>query len=92
MLAARESITGLVSVVDEHRDAGGRGIRVLRCDHSIIGGSYVDTRAGEGLFLNESARLAADAQSIFGSFYFPTFAQYMDPPVGKDGRPRILQL
>ena len=76
LIESQESITGLLSVVDEKSAAGGRGLRLLRCDHSLIGGVYL---GNDTTPTNPSNRGGATFhQSIFGSFYFPTFVRYIE--------------
>lgn len=55
ILARNESVTGWISVVDEHISRrNDLHIRVMRAGHSLIGGMYAET-----------------GDSIFGSFYIP---------------------
>ncbi|KAF2647555.1 S-adenosyl-L-methionine-dependent methyltransferase, partial [Lophiostoma macrostomum CBS 122681] len=42
LLARQESITGYVSVLESHNDAA---FRLLRCDHSLLGGEWLVTPA-----------------------------------------------
>jgi hypothetical protein len=60
VLERSESVTGFVSVVRVSSDYG--PILVLRCDHSLLG----------GIFLNHQN------SSIFGSFYYMDFIRYVE--------------
>jgi hypothetical protein len=58
LLAQRPSVTGLVSVVEDHN----RGLRFLTCDHSVLGGMYTSAEFyGENIFaqfhVHEAVRL-----------------------------------
>ncbi|KAL2914314.1 hypothetical protein HK105_206086 [Polyrhizophydium stewartii] len=57
--AHEESVTGYVAVVDAPTEYG--PIRLMRCDHSILGGIFLEH----------------EGDSIFGSFYFLDFARYI---------------
>ncbi|KAI8911458.1 S-adenosyl-L-methionine-dependent methyltransferase [Gorgonomyces haynaldii] len=59
LIAHAESNTGFISIVNVPSDHG--LFRVMRCDHSIIGGGYLDY----------------NLDSIFGSFYFMDFVRYI---------------
>ncbi|KAF9431540.1 hypothetical protein BGZ76_000180 [Entomortierella beljakovae] len=48
ILARNESITGWISVVDEHTTRHDFHIRVMRAGHSLIGGMYAET--GDSIF------------------------------------------
>ncbi len=48
LLARQESITGYISVL-EYKD----GFRVMRCDHSLLGGEWVQKNKSPGFRLNE---------------------------------------
>ncbi|KAG0367526.1 hypothetical protein BGZ54_003719 [Gamsiella multidivaricata] len=48
ILARNESITGWISVVDEHAMRNDLHIRVMRAGHSLIGGMYAET--GDSIF------------------------------------------
>jgi hypothetical protein len=57
----RESVTGYISVVQSIQ----QGFRVMRCDHSLLGGEWIDHRGGPvsepiyGVFaMLEAVRLA----------------------------------
>lgn len=61
LLHRRESLTGYVSVLQSLQD----GFRVMRCDHSLLGGDWIDKRQGKlpepiyGVFVMlEAVRLA----------------------------------
>jgi hypothetical protein len=58
LLAKSFSITGYISVAEDP-NVNGMKIRVLRCDHSIIGGIFKDPKAWN--------------ESLFGVFYFLEF-------------------
>ncbi len=69
ILARQESLTGYVSVVDNLKD----GFRVMRCDHSLLGGEWINLPAGyagklrEPIYaifvMLEAVRLAEDEHS-----------------------------
>ncbi|KAH6601392.1 hypothetical protein BASA50_001662 [Batrachochytrium salamandrivorans] len=67
VLARRESVTGYVAVVNSPTEFG--TIRLLRCDHSILGGVY----------------LQYDHDSIFGSFYILDFVRFIKRDVPNSG-------
>ncbi|KAF9427045.1 hypothetical protein BGZ94_005573, partial [Podila epigama] len=48
ILARNESVTGWISVVDEHTKRNDFHIRVMRAGHSLIGGMYAET--GDSIF------------------------------------------
>ncbi|KAF9975788.1 hypothetical protein BGZ65_008097 [Modicella reniformis] len=48
ILARNESITGWISVVDEHTARHDHHIRIMRAGHSLIGGMYAET--GDSIF------------------------------------------
>jgi len=74
-LARADSVTGYVSVSEDPTQW--KGIRVLRCDHSIIGGVFLEY----------------NMDSVFGSFYWLDFVRFIERPVDKNaGQPRALQL
>ncbi|KAF9204609.1 hypothetical protein BGZ49_005098 [Haplosporangium sp. Z 27] len=64
ILARNESITGWVSVVDEHTARHNHHIRVMRAGHSLIGGVYVET--GDSIFgtfyIPEAVRLVKNRE------------------------------
>lgn len=45
----QESLTGYISVLDNVRD----GFRVMRCDHSLLGGEWINKPEGHPAVLNE---------------------------------------
>ncbi|KAL6718771.1 Two-component response regulator SSK1p [Lecanora helva] len=49
LVARQESRTGYVSVLDNFKD----GFRVMRCDHSLLGGEWVNKPEGHPALLNE---------------------------------------
>lgn len=59
LLDSEQSLTGLISIVEDASIEG--GIRVMKCDHSILGGIY----------------LLHDNVSIFHVFYMMDFVRYM---------------
>ncbi|KAJ1568704.1 hypothetical protein HK405_014817 [Cladochytrium tenue] len=61
LVARSWSTTGLVSVVEDPRFHG--GVRLLRCDHSVLGGVY--TRPGTGY----------QGDSVYDVFYLLEFAR-----------------
>ncbi|KIV85006.1 hypothetical protein PV11_00747 [Exophiala sideris] len=71
LLERKESITGYISVLDDTR----RGLRVMRCDHSLLGGEWsMPTkpwrRVGEPIYaiftMLEAVRLVEPASSASG--------------------------
>ncbi|KAJ3295193.1 hypothetical protein HK104_002927 [Borealophlyctis nickersoniae] len=74
ILARADSNTGYVSVIEDPTKY--EGVRVMRCDHSILGGSF----------------LRYNMDSIFGSFYFLDFVRYIKRPSEHVGKPRALQI
>ena len=49
MVARQESVTGYISVLDNVKD----GFRVMRCDHSLLGGEWLNKEAGSTSKLRE---------------------------------------
>lgn len=49
LLARQESLTGYISVLDNVKD----GFRVMRCDHSLLGGEWINKPPGHPAVLNE---------------------------------------
>ena len=49
MVARQESFTGYISVLDSVRD----GYRAMRCDHSLLGGEWINKPKGHPAILNE---------------------------------------
>ena len=49
LVARQESLTGYISVLDNL----GQGFRVLRCDHSLLGGQWINKPAGHPAIYNE---------------------------------------
>ncbi|KAJ3066603.1 hypothetical protein HK102_007604, partial [Quaeritorhiza haematococci] len=74
ILARQESNTGIVSVVEDSSRYG--GVRVLRCDHSLIGGIYPK-------YNNDS---------IFGGFYFMDFVRFITRPAREGVKKRVLNI
>ncbi|KAI9100368.1 hypothetical protein DFS34DRAFT_592273 [Phlyctochytrium arcticum] len=60
--AHTESITGYLSVIEDSELHG--GALFLRCDHSLIGGGYLEY----------------NLDSVFGAFYFLEFARFIENP------------
>ncbi|KAI8904610.1 S-adenosyl-L-methionine-dependent methyltransferase [Powellomyces hirtus] len=69
LLAFTESTTGYIYVIEDPALYG--GTRLMRCDHSLIGGAYPHN----------------DYDSTFGSFYFLDYVQYLGAPAagGREG-------
>ncbi|TPX66478.1 spermidine synthase [Spizellomyces sp. 'palustris'] len=59
ILARAESVTGYLSVIEDPNFHD--GTRFLRCDHSLIGGAY----------------LQYEMDSVFGSFYYLDFVRFV---------------
>lgn len=49
LIARQESLTGYISVLDNVRD----GFRVMRCDHSLLGGEWINKPEGHPAKFNE---------------------------------------
>ena len=49
LVAREQSSTGYISVLDNQRD----GFRVMRCDHSLLGGEWINKPEGHPALLNE---------------------------------------
>ena len=49
LVARQESLTGYISVLDNVKD----GFRVMRCDHSLLGGEWINKPEGHPAILNE---------------------------------------
>ena len=49
LVARQESLTGYISVLDNVKD----GFRVMRCDHSLLGGEWINKPEGHPAVLNE---------------------------------------
>ena len=49
LVARQESLTGYISVLDSFKD----GFRVMRCDHSLLGGEWTNKPEGHPAKLNE---------------------------------------
>lgn len=49
LVARQESLTGYISVLDNIKD----GFRVMRCDHSLLGGEWINKPQGHPAVLNE---------------------------------------
>lgn len=62
IIARKESTTGFLSVSELPTKYG--PIRILRCDHSILGGGYVNH----------------NLSSIYGTFYYMDFVKFIDRP------------
>ncbi|KAJ3162835.1 hypothetical protein HDU86_003810 [Geranomyces michiganensis] len=62
LLAFQESNTGYIYVIQDNAQYG--GVRMMRCDHSLIGGAYPNS----------------NFDSTFGSFYFLDYVQYVKRP------------
>ncbi|GAO16302.1 hypothetical protein UVI_02016890 [Ustilaginoidea virens] len=67
LMERRESVTGYLSVIQNMK----QGFRVMRCDHSLLGGEWINHRGGPvsepiyGVFaMLEAVRLAENAQAV----------------------------
>ena len=49
LVARQESFTGYISVLDNFKD----GFRVMRCDHSLLGGEWINKPEGHPAVLND---------------------------------------
>lgn len=76
-LDRRESITGMITVI-ENSDLG---YRVLRCDHSLLGGLWVGMKKKEG-FTEEEAVNQAD--SVYSAFLLQEAIRLVQRPRTQD--------
>jgi hypothetical protein len=75
VLQRSESVTGFVSVLRLPSEFG--PMLILRCDHSLIGGMYLDYKNA----------------SVFGSFYFMDFVRYVSKASAeRSSKTRALQM
>jgi hypothetical protein len=71
LLARHESVTGYVSVIENHAD---NAFRLLRCDHSLLGGEWLVTP--QAYALGQRQR-----ESIFAVFVLLEAVRLIEPPV-----------
>lgn len=71
LLARHESVTGYVSVIENHAD---NAFRLLRCDHSLLGGEWLVTPQAY-------AKGQRQRESIFAVFVLLEAVRLMEPPV-----------
>jgi hypothetical protein len=67
----RESVSGYVSVLDNHKD----GFRVMRCDHSLLGGEWLNPPAPKQ---GDPERLVAEP--IYAVFTMLESIRLVEPP------------
>lgn len=75
VLARGHSVTGTLSVI-EHRLGSDRWIRVLRCDHSILGGLWLEDP--------DSDLDAAQLESIYTAFHLQEAVRLVERPWDTD--------
>jgi len=71
LLARQESITGYISVVENHAD---NAFRLLRCDHSLLGGEWLVTP-------DAYSKGQRQRESIFAVFVLLEAVRLVEPPV-----------
>jgi len=71
LLARQESVTGYVSVLENHAD---NAFRLLRCDHSLLGGEWQVTPQAY-------AKGQRQRESIFAVFVLLEAVRLIEPPV-----------
>ena len=71
LLARQESVTGYVSVIENDAD---NAFRILRCDHSILGGEWLVTP-------DAYAKGQRQRESIFAVFVLLEAVRLVEPPV-----------
>ncbi|KNG48308.1 spermine spermidine synthase [Stemphylium lycopersici] len=71
LLARHESVTGYVSVLENHAD---NAFRLLRCDHSLLGGEWLVTPQAY-------AKGQRQRESIFAVFVLLEAVRLIEPPV-----------
>ncbi|KAK5662018.1 hypothetical protein OQA88_10130 [Cercophora sp. LCS_1] len=85
ILDRRESLTGYVSVVESERD----GFRLMRCDHSLLGGEWVKF-IGKGQFKGNQV-----AEPVYGVFAMLEAVRLVEMPkkiVDKDAKALVVGL
>lgn len=83
LIDRRESISGYISVLDSNKD----GFRVMRCDHSLLGGEWLnppEPKAGD------PPRLVAEP--IYAVFTMLEAVRLVDPPPSKVNDTRALNI
>lgn len=76
MIARQESITGYISVLENHA----AGYRVMRCDHSLLGGEWIVPTKGD-------TRTAEVHEPIFGIFAMLEAVRLVEADDGEVRRP-----
>ncbi|PHH87573.1 hypothetical protein CDD83_8674 [Cordyceps sp. RAO-2017] len=79
MLERRESVTGYVSVLQNVQE----GFRVMRCDHSLLGGDWVHTR---------QAKLSEPIYGVFVMLEAVRLAERVSPVPDKDSHALVVGL
>jgi hypothetical protein len=77
LLARQESLTGYVSVLQSHED---NGFRILRCDHSLLGGNWLVTPTAY-------SRGQRFPETIFSVFVLLEAVRLMKPIVSSEADP-----
>lgn len=90
-LARRESITGMITVI-ENQDLG---FRVLRCDHSLLGGLWIGLKRkeliAEGVVGSElEERVLNEADSVYRAFYLQEAIRLVKRPAEDKMRGKAL--
>jgi hypothetical protein len=77
-LARQESITGMITVVENSAS----GYRVLKCDHSLLGGLWTGIKRRElearGEKQDIEVRSVHDAESVYTAFYLQEVARLVE--------------
>ena len=76
-LDRRESITGMITVI-ENSDLG---YRVLKCDHSLLGGLWTGIKRKEGVSEEEAVD---QADSVYSAFLLQEAIQLVERPRGQE--------
>lgn len=84
-LARQESITGMIAVVENPR----LGFRVLKCDHSLLGGLWTGLKhqelSAQGIREEELERRSMDeAESVYGAFLIQEAVLLVKRPAKRD--------
>ncbi|KAL7276519.1 hypothetical protein RUND412_000476 [Rhizina undulata] len=87
LIARQESITGYISVLENNQ----LGIRVLRCDHSLLGGEWVRTPTGWSPPPGFEHTATEFKEPIYAIFVIMEAVRLIDPPP-KNENPRALAI
>ncbi len=83
ILDRQESITGYISVLDSVKD----GFRVMRCDHSLLGGEWVKY-IGKGQF--KGNKVAEPIYGVFAMLEAVRLVELSKPIVDKDAKALVM--